>query len=576
MFVNSHVNKVRDILANVKQSIEQDDPISSDPYNRYGYYQYSSKLNNDRDKKIILEKFGKVIFPNKKLPEIFASRDLKEQIITFYNIYELLKSYYLTDDTIIESISTQDDTDIYSKDKLLEGKQYNMYNVKNLKVIDTSKTPFEVIDFDANTRIITVFLKADISRIFTFPNLEIQFYINDKEKIDDSIPFIGQLFKPKYIDKRFSKYDTIYFDPEIDYSKISLNNFMKREDVKKKISKKQEIFFNKEVYSIFHDLYRKYRSANIFDNLKFFFQFILLPEDSKLYLNKDYTIHDVNVLGKDNKAFSISENREKNLKGIIPEKNLKAMVNKLTSTVNSVKKFTGQDLKNEDILGIVRNFYYKKPHPDERLASKISVYFVILSIDIFKVLDKSKKKVTLKRKFIADHCLDRAKLLDNNFASFLYNNLGLSKNFLTKKIINLRNKESVNKDTSNQDDKKNKEVPSEITKETITKNYKDQPYEDDDVDTDDDDLMNYSDYDGAMFGGNRLYKYIKRSRKKRRNIKSKKINKNLKHNIKKTHKKRQKKRKWSKKYKNSINCKNPKGFSQKQFCKSKNMKNKRR
>ena len=30
-----------------------------------------------------------------------------------------------------------------------------------------------------------------------------------------------------------------------------------------------------------------------------------------------------------------------------------------------------------------------------------------------------------------------------------------------------------------------------------------------------------------------------------------------------------KKRKWSNKYKKSINCKNPKGFSQKQYCKSK-------
>ncbi len=34
--------------------------------------------------------------------------------------------------------------------------------------------------------------------------------------------------------------------------------------------------------------------------------------------------------------------------------------------------------------------------------------------------------------------------------------------------------------------------------------------------------------------------------------------------------KKTKKRKWSQKYKRSINCKRPKGFSQKQFCKSKN------
>jgi len=37
---------------------------------------------------------------------------------------------------------------------------------------------------------------------------------------------------------------------------------------------------------------------------------------------------------------------------------------------------------------------------------------------------------------------------------------------------------------------------------------------------------------------------------------------------KKTLKKGQKKRrKWSQKYKNSINCRRPKGFSQKQYCK---------
>ena len=35
------------------------------------------------------------------------------------------------------------------------------------------------------------------------------------------------------------------------------------------------------------------------------------------------------------------------------------------------------------------------------------------------------------------------------------------------------------------------------------------------------------------------------------------------------------KRKWSLKYKKSINCKRPKGFSQKQFCRSKNRKSKK-
>lgn len=44
----------------------------------------------------------------------------------------------------------------------------------------------------------------------------------------------------------------------------------------------------------------------------------------------------------------------------------------------------------------------------------------------------------------------------------------------------------------------------------------------------------------------------------------------------KTRKRRKSRGKWSKKYKKSINCKNPKGFSQKQYCKSKRKKRKSR
>ena len=47
--------------------------------------------------------------------------------------------------------------------------------------------------------------------------------------------------------------------------------------------------------------------------------------------------------------------------------------------------------------------------------------------------------------------------------------------------------------------------------------------------------------------------YVKKTIKKSKNKKSKKKSK--------------KSKKWSKKYKKSINCKKPKGFSQKQYCK---------
>ena len=48
-----------------------------------------------------------------------------------------------------------------------------------------------------------------------------------------------------------------------------------------------------------------------------------------------------------------------------------------------------------------------------------------------------------------------------------------------------------------------------------------------------------------------------------------KLNEKQKHTIKNNHKKTRKQKggKWSLKYKQSINCKRPKGFSQKQYCK---------
>ena len=45
--------------------------------------------------------------------------------------------------------------------------------------------------------------------------------------------------------------------------------------------------------------------------------------------------------------------------------------------------------------------------------------------------------------------------------------------------------------------------------------------------------------------------YVKKSKSKKKSVR----------------KSKKKSRKWSKKYKKSINCKNPKGFSQKQHCK---------
>jgi hypothetical protein len=63
-----------------------------------------------------------------------------------------------------------------------------------------------------------------------------------------------------------------------------------------------------------------------------------------------------------------------------------------------------------------------------------------------------------------------------------------------------------------------------------------------------------------------VYKRISKTKKHNKTYKKTRSKKHKK-TRKKKHKKRQGGGKWSNKYKSSINCKNPKGFSQKQYCK---------
>ena len=75
------------------------------------------------------------------------------------------------------------------------------------------------------------------------------------------------------------------------------------------------------------------------------------------------------------------------------------------------------------------------------------------------------------------------------------------------------------------------------------------------------------------YGSKKLKEMCKRKNSKRDKKSMKNVKKTIKKSkikkskIKKSKKSKSKSRKWSKKYKKSINCKNPKGFSQKQHCK---------
>ena len=129
----------------------------------------------DRKRDSILKQYWKYCFPNKKFDlSTFITEEQKKTVITFYNIYFILKNYYLIDITKII---------YYSKEKF---KQTHEYLIKNFDLLDLNNKNLINSNIDLTKIInikkdaIEVTFQCVLNRLFNIP-LKINFNFHDIE-----------------------------------------------------------------------------------------------------------------------------------------------------------------------------------------------------------------------------------------------------------------------------------------------------------------------------------------------------------------------------------------------------------
>ena len=129
-------------------------------------YDKSRQDSYDIERDSILKQYWKYCFPNKKFDlSTFITEQQKRTVITFYNIYFILKNYYLTDTTKIKYNNNKDNYLIKNFDLLdLNNKDFTNTNIDLTKIIKINSD---------NT--IEVTFQCVLNRLFDIPNLKIYF-----------------------------------------------------------------------------------------------------------------------------------------------------------------------------------------------------------------------------------------------------------------------------------------------------------------------------------------------------------------------------------------------------------------
>ena len=205
----------------------------------------------DRERDSILKQYWKYCFPNKKFDlSTFITEEQKKTVITFYNIYFILKNYYLIDITKII---------YYSKEKheyLI--KNFDLLDLNNKDLINSNIDLTKIINIKKDA--IEVTFQCVLNRLFNIPNLKINFNFHDIENGEPDQPLIfNNELLPKMIDPSFNNYDEFYIDlsnninyktSQENYQKI-LNKINKEQKRKTNLLNKNDFFFNKTLTNSF-------------------------------------------------------------------------------------------------------------------------------------------------------------------------------------------------------------------------------------------------------------------------------------------------------------------------------------
>ena len=421
----------------------------------------------DRERDSILKQYWKYCFPDKKFDlSTFITEQQKKKVFTFYNIYFILKNYYLIDTTKI-TYTTSDNSDkeeylIKNFDLLdLNNKDLTNSNIDLTKIINIKKDGIEVT------------FQCVLNRLFDIPNLKINFNFhnieNGKPKVDKKIIFNKQLL-PKMIDPSFNNYDKYYIDlsnninyktSQENYEKILLK-VNKKQKRKTNLLNKSDFFFNQTLTNSFikentvkddkdekdkddkdkKDKDNKKRFENIYYLLINHFNLL----NKKILINNDYYLIEEIFLLEDNKKDDPEIEREED----IERKDSKTEMEDSETENEDIER---KDDKNKN-KGIFINVFNNKQESfyiqdGINFSNDISyididkivkadkkepaIHSIYLLFYVYKLKDKN-ETISLKRRVITEGCLDKASKLDSYFKDSLYKALQLNDEYLSNRL----------------------------------------------------------------------------------------------------------------------------------------------
>ena len=415
-----------------------------------------SKYNTDETRKQIVKEYGKYVlsdeyYDNSDIDKLYSrlksDTRLLSYIITYYNIFKILETFYLTNGCILyENFFQEVYNQVDGESEIKKSKKKIYVKVKSLKCIkyteDLLRDSFE------NDKILTPIYEIEFEEIPIHSNLI--FYINiidllnPNNKLQSAIDNLQQ----SAIDnlEQINKFEILKINSESEIYKQHNNSmFSKNKNIhptKIFIDNKLNIqaLVNKfDILKNNNKIFKNYGVETIEDALMIINIFNTIINEKEMIINE-------NADDNNNELVKYIENFY--IKRFYFEIDKHLFIDNKYAQIKNVKirllnKMTIDELKKNKLASnATPKFYDYVPSKTTRLAidKKDSSYYVYLDIDVvFKNLPTDRIPIKDKINY-GNNCINRANILDN----LLYSALGI--NYPKKYLENKLRKKSTSND----------------------------------------------------------------------------------------------------------------------------------
>lgn len=459
------------------------------PDTNSGIYRTPTLFNTKEKRMQIIKENVKYVFPNKTNIELLDDNE-EQTVLLFHNILYIIKKIYLVDTTIINA----EDIDSGTTKK---------FYVKNLKLEENN--PFIRSMGPDSSLIATIKFRADITYINRNPILKINYILDNKEILDNTIPLKISDFEPNNFltNPSSNNYKSIYIYDTIEYNLYDdkIKRLLNSIKIQKIIKNKEEMFFNETALNEFNDLLdikfenldkkitdeaeitkndNKIKDRNIPLNIIYLLKNVLKLYNGKeiKHNNDKYFVYDTLITYKlpDNeyttktkpkptstttpKFYSIAQNKVIDYKNINSEKVIKLfkkkrelmLPNNQSAPVDSglapaagpgPSPSPGPSPKPN--IHLTDKFDVYKIIPKDNRLKDTNTYLIFIVFLCYKA-DEKGNKPNMQKRLVAEVCLERARTLDRAFNDLFYTKLNIPETYLYTKLLNFNKSKKADPD----------------------------------------------------------------------------------------------------------------------------------